>query len=87
MKRIIAFIAALAFCLAASVMLRSKSRDRNKGRSRNLSGNIPNSDSALRVEAALGQARSAIMYRVTSNPILRNSRGDLCTVPMRLGFQ
>lgn len=67
-------------------MLRSKSRDRNKGRSRNLSGNIPNSDSALRVEAALGQARSAIMYRVTSNPILRNSRGDLCTVPMRLGF-
>lgn len=72
MKRIIAFIAVWRFCLGASVMLRSKSRDRNKYRSRNLYGNIQNSDSALRVEVASDSARSAMTCQMTSNPTRRN---------------
>lgn len=83
MKRIITFIAALAF--VSGGIISAQEQNGNKYRSRNLYGNIQNSDSALREEVASDSARSAMTCQMTSNPTRRNLEEDSCMEPMRLG--
>lgn len=83
MKRIITFIAALAF--VSGGIISAQEQEREQVQEQEPIREYSNSDSALREEVASDSARSAMTCQMTSNPTRRNLEEDSCMEPMRLG--
>lgn len=86
MKRIIAFIAALAFLSGGICYAQEQEQGQEQRQEQEPVREYSKFRFSLEGGGGFRPGKISDNVPVTSNPILRNSRGDLCTVPMRLGF-